>query len=263
MFAAASPLAIQHSTYDAGALYDSVLRVTVDGVPRCAATVVTPVRDNSTSLALSTASCFLQTATLSREQQADCIRGACGDDVIVPASSVRLVSGPDARTAPVVARVKRLAVRFTAWWAMPDVCSTPLCGEGWDVALLELEQGCELGPMPCVPPVGLPSVGATFGLTTLAIGYGEAPGFDRRAEWDLGLDDGSGVRRHVAVRCSCLRAAVWRLQRRPPASPTLAPAPPPGAGSRGGGAEPPAARARGPGRRRRARRRRGPQRQPQ
>ena len=50
------------------------------------------------------------------------------------------------------------------------------------MALLELEQGCELGPMPCVPPVGLPSVGATFGLTTLAIGYGEAPGFDRRAE---------------------------------------------------------------------------------
>ena len=66
MFAAASPLAIQHGTYDAGALYDSVLRVTVDGVPRCAATVVTPVRDNSTSLALSTASCFLQTATLKK-----------------------------------------------------------------------------------------------------------------------------------------------------------------------------------------------------
>ena len=132
-------LGIRHSTYDAGALYDSVLQVTVDGEPRCAATIVASRNSSSTSLAISAASCFLKTAVLSREQQADCLRGTCSSDIIVPASSIHLVGGPDSREAPIVARVKRLAVRFTAWWAMADVCSSALCGEGWDVALLELE----------------------------------------------------------------------------------------------------------------------------
>ena len=146
-------LAIRHSTYDAGALYDSVLQVTVDGEPRCAATIV---NSSSASLAISAASCFLKTAVLSREQQADCLRGTCSSDIIVPASSIHLVGGPDSREAPIVARVKRLAIRFTAWWAMADVCSSALCGEGWDIALLELEQACESGAMPCVPAVGRP-----------------------------------------------------------------------------------------------------------
>ena len=167
-------LAIRHSTYDAGALYDSVLQVTVDGEPRCAATVIASPNSSSTSLAISAASCFLKTAALSREQQADCLRGACGSDIIVPASSIHLVGGPDSRMAPIVARVKRLAVRFTAWWAMADVCSSALCGEGWDVALLELEQGCESGAMPCVPAVGLPTAAPSFGLFTLAVGFGQA-----------------------------------------------------------------------------------------
>ena len=170
-----APLGIRHSTYDAGALYDSVLQVTVDGEPRCAATVVTSPTTNSSSLAISAASCFLKTAALSREQQADCLRGACGSDVVVPASSIRLVGGPDPREAPVVARVRRLAIRFTAWWAMADVCSSALCGEGWDIALLELEQSCESGPMPCVPAVSLPTATSSFGLDTLAIGFGQAP----------------------------------------------------------------------------------------
>ena len=117
-------LAIRHSTYDAGALYDSVLQVTVDGEPRCAATIV---NSSSASLAISAASCFLKTAVLSREQQADCLRGTCSSDIIVPASSIHLVGGPDSREAPIVARVKRLAIRFTAWWAMADVrANTPL-----------------------------------------------------------------------------------------------------------------------------------------
>ena len=166
-------LAIRHSTYDAGALYDSVLQVTVDGEPRCAATIIAS-NSSSTSLAISAASCFLKTAALSREQQADCLRGACGSDIIVPASSIHLVGGPDSRMAPIVARVKRLAVRFTAWWAMADVCSSALCGEGWDVALLELEQGCESGTMPCIPAVGLPTAAPSFGLFTLAVGFGQA-----------------------------------------------------------------------------------------
>ena len=166
-------LAIRHSTYDAGALYDSVLQVTVDGEPRCAATIIAS-NSSSTSLAISAASCFLKTAALSREQQADCLRGACGSDIIVPASSINLVGGPDSREAPIVARVKRLAVRFTAWWAMADVCSSALCGEGWDVALLELEQGCESGTMPCIPAVGLPTAAPSFGLFTLAVGFGQA-----------------------------------------------------------------------------------------
>lgn len=168
------PLAIRQSTYDAGALYDSVLQVTVDGEPRCAATIVaSPNSSSSTSLAISAASCFLKTATLSREQQADCLRGDCGSDVIVPASSILLIGGPDSREAPIVARVKRLAIRFTAWWAMADVCSSALCGEGWDVALLELEQGCKSGAMPCVPAVGLPTAAPSFGLFTLVVGFGQ------------------------------------------------------------------------------------------
>ena len=166
-------LAIRHSTYDAGALYDSVLQVTVDGEPRCAATIIAS-NSSSTSLAISAASCFLKTAALSREQQADCLRGTCSSDIIVPASSIHLVGGPDSREAPIVARVKRLAIRFTAWWAMADVCSSALCGEGWDVALLELEQGCESGAMPCVPAVGLPTAAPSFGLFTLAVGFGQA-----------------------------------------------------------------------------------------
>ena len=197
-------LGIRHSTYDAGALYDSVLQVTVDGEPRCAATIVASRNSSSTSLAISAASCFLKTAVLSREQQADCLRGTCSSDIIVPASSIHLVGGPDSREAPIVARVKRLAVRFTAWWAMADVCSSALCGEGWDVALLELEQGCESGAMPCVPAVGLPTAAPSFGLFTLAVGYGEAPEFDRRAEWDLALDDGSGVRRYTQARVTAV-----------------------------------------------------------
>ena len=197
-------LAIRHGTYDAGALYDSVLQVTVDGEPRCAATLIAS-NASGTSLAISAASCFLKTAALSREQQADCLRGACSSDIIVPASSIRLVAGPDSRESPIVARVKRLAVRFTAWWAMADVCSSALCGEGWDVALLELEQACESGAMPCMPAVGLPTAAPSFGLFTLAVGFGQAPEFDRRDFWELALgDDGSGVRRYTQARVTAV-----------------------------------------------------------
>lgn len=266
-------LAIRHSTYDAGALYDSVLQVTVDGEPRCAATIIAS-NSSSTSLAISAASCFLKTAALSREQQADCLRGACGSDIIVPASSINLVGGPDSREAPIVARVKRLAVRFTAWWAMADVCSSALCGEGWDVALLELEQGCESGAMPCIPAVGLPTAAPSFGLFTLAVGFGQArcacgvhavnirytygallrvgarlltaaitscltqgnaphptsahhqwrhvqaPEFDRRAEWELALGDGSGVRRYTQASRPRALAPASAPRRSPCAAPS-------------------------------------------
>ena len=85
---------------------DGILAVSVDGVRRCGAVLI------STHLALSIASCFVSSLPLTYKQQLDCVRGECSG-VTVPASSVRLLSGPDARVRMVVGRVTRLSVRLT------------------------------------------------------------------------------------------------------------------------------------------------------
>jgi hypothetical protein len=172
--------------------WDGVVVASVNGEARCGAVVITP------RLALSIASCFL-TLPLTDVQQTTCLQGSC-EGAVVPVESVRLVGGPDARVGVVVARVTRIAVRFTAPWAIP-ICTKALCGEGWDVAMLELNPSCDHGPMACLAPVGVATVPATIGLAATAVGYGANPEYDRRAEYDLALaSNGSGVRRSVPTR---------------------------------------------------------------
>ena len=173
---------------------DAVVAVQIDGRRRCGAVYI------SARLALSIASCFMRSLALTLDEQRACVRGEC-DGTLVDVSSVRLIGGADARAGLVVARVTRIAVRLTAWWAVPAVCTQSLCGEGWDVALLELDPSCAHGELPCVPPVRLASVPATIGLAPLAVGFGAHPGFDRRAEFHLSLSgSGGGVRRSSAAR---------------------------------------------------------------
>ena len=118
---------------------DAVVAVQIDGRRRCGAVYI------SARLALSIASCFMRSLALTLDEQRACVRGEC-DGTLLDASSVRLIGGADARAGLVVARV-------TAWWAVPAVCTQSLCGEGWDVALLELDPSCAQGELPCVPPV--------------------------------------------------------------------------------------------------------------
>ena len=176
--------------------FDGVVAVSIDGgPPRCGAVVVAP------HLALSIASCLLSATTfpLSETEQLSCLRGSCEGAVIAP-ERLRLIGGPDARIGAVVARVKRIAVRFTAYWAIP-LCTTALCGEGWDVALLELDPSCNHGPLACVPPARVATTPATIGIAPTAVGFGAFPSYNRRDEFDLSLPvNGSGVRRAVVVR---------------------------------------------------------------
>ncbi|KOO23674.1 methyltransferase fkbm family [Chrysochromulina tobinii] len=149
----------------------------------------------------------MRSLALTLDEQRACVRGEC-NGTLVDASSVRLIGGADARAGLVVARVTRIAVRLTAWWAVPAVCTRALCGEGWDVALLELDPSCAHGELPCVPPVHLASVPATIGLAPLAVGFGAHPGSDQRAEFQLSLSgSGGGVRRSSAAR-------VWQVASR-------------------------------------------------
>ena len=159
---------------------DGILAVSVDGVRRCGAVLI------STHLALSIASCFVSSLPLTYKQQLDCVRGECSG-VTVPASSVRLLSGPDARVRMVVGRVTRLSVRLTAWWAAPDVCTRSLCGEGWDVALLSVDPSCDHGGLPCLPPLPMTTMPSAIGQQFRAVGFGGNPAFDQRAEWNLQL----------------------------------------------------------------------------
>jgi hypothetical protein len=140
---------------------DGVVGVTVGGQLSCAAVLLTA------RLALSIASCVIVAGELTDEQQSACLRGPC-DGVVVPAGNVRLVSGPDARLGEVVARVTRIAVRFTAHFALPQ-CTRALCGEGWDMALLELDPSCDHGPMPCLPPLHVATEAAAIGLAPTAV----------------------------------------------------------------------------------------------
>lgn len=173
--------------------WDGVVAVTVDSKPKCTAVFI------ATHLALSIASCFLQPLPLSEASQASCMLGPCEGAMVVP-ERVRLISGPDARIGAVAARVKRIAVRFTVPWAIP-ACTPSLCGEGWDIALLELDPSCDHGPLPCLPPLSVATAPAMIGLAPAAIAYGANPDFDRRSEWDLSLpSNGTGVRRSVDVR---------------------------------------------------------------
>ena len=93
---------------------DAVVRVRIDGQQRCGAVFI------GAHLALSLGSCFLRSLPLSLADQAACVRGDCDHNLVDP-STVRLIGGSDARSGPVVARIKRITVRVTAWWAAPDV----------------------------------------------------------------------------------------------------------------------------------------------
>jgi len=182
---------------------NGVVAVSIDGQIKCAAVLITA------RLALSVASCFLLPGTLplSEAQQIACLQGTCEPNTVVSPSSVRLLGGNDARVREVAARVHRIAIRFTQPWAIP-ICTRALCGEGWDVALLEIDPSCAHGPLACLPPIPLSSVPAAIGLTPTAVGFGSNPSFDQRAEWDLRLaTNGSGVRRVAPAR-------VWRVASR-------------------------------------------------
>jgi CheY-like chemotaxis protein len=58
----------------------------------------------------------MRSLALTLDEQRACVRGEC-NGTLVDASSVRLIGGADARAGLVVARVTRIAVRLTAWWA--------------------------------------------------------------------------------------------------------------------------------------------------
>ena len=181
---------------------DAVVDVTIHGESRCGAVLLTA------RLALSIASCFLTGSgtNLTEVQQQSCLRGPCDGAVVLP-SAVRLVGGPDVRVGAVVARVTRIAVRFTAGWALPQ-CTRALCGEGWDVALLEIDPSCDHGPMPCLTPLRVATMPATIGIAPLAVGFGGNPYNDRRSEFALQLAaNGSGVRRVAPSR-------VWQVASR-------------------------------------------------
>ena len=187
---------VAHGALDTAEVYPAVLGVSVDGLPRCAATLI------DASLALVPASCLLAApnATLSTTQQEACLRGECGD-ALAPPPSILLLGGFDRRSAPIVGRVKRVASRFAAWWAMGDACSPALCGEGWDLALLEVDQSCVHGAVPCVPPAAIALHAPAIGDEVHVVGFGHAPNFDDRAEWHLRLaPDGGGVRRAAPAR---------------------------------------------------------------
>ena len=180
---------------------DGIVHIAINGTQRCGATMISP------SLALSIASCFLRELPLPVEQQMACLRGNC-EGAFVPSSTIRLIGGPDARIGMVVARVTRLAARFTAWWAMSDVCTRAVCGEGWDIALLELNPSCDHGELACTLPLQLASAPLSTGTTLLAVGYGDYPEYDQRSEWDLQLSSSGGsVRRAIETR-------VWQVASR-------------------------------------------------
>ncbi len=172
--------------------WDGIVAVRVDGQVRCGAALITP------RLALSVASCFVK-LPLNLTQQYACMRGDCEGTIVDP-KTVRLIGGPDARIGVVVARVTRIAVRFTAPWAVP-ACTKALCGEGWDIAMLELDPTCDHGPMACLPPLRVATVRAVVGLSPTAVGFGSNPSFHRRNEFELYLPtNGSGVRRSAPAR---------------------------------------------------------------
>lgn len=176
--------------------WDGIVAVTVDGFLKCGAVLISP------RLALSVASCFLSLPLSSAAQEA-CLRGPC-TGAVLDSARVRLVGGPDARLGVVVARVTHIAVRFTAHWAIPQ-CTTAVCGEGWDVALLQLDPSCDHGPLPCISPLRVATIPSSIGLVPTAVGFGANPSFDRRAEWSLNLAaNGTGVRRSV-------QASVWQV----------------------------------------------------
>ena len=178
--------------------FDGVLGVTINGQHRCHAVFVT------TRLALSIASCFLVPTPFNDTQQHECLRAGC-ESSIVPVTSVRLVAAPDARLKSVDARVTRISVRFTAAWAIP-ICTRELCGEGWDIALLELNPSCDHGPLACLPPMSVATVRASIGMTPTAVGYGANPEYNKRGEYDLVLHaNGSGVRRAAPAR-------IWKVE---------------------------------------------------
>ena len=191
---------VAHGALDTAEVYPAVLGVSVDGLPRCAATLI------DASLALVPASCLL-----SRPSAA--LNNTAGG---VPARRVRRRARAAAvdsaarrlrpAVAPIVGRVKRVASRFAAWWAMGDACSPALCGEGWDLALLEVDQSCVHGAVPCVPPAAIALHAPAIGDEVHVVGFGHAPNFDDRAEWHLRLaPDGGGVRR-AAAGARCQRA---------------------------------------------------------
>ena len=154
---------------------DGVASVTIRRERRCTAVVVTA------RLAISIASCFLSLPLNDSAQEA-CLRGGCVGSIVAP-ETVRLVGASDARVGFVVARVKRISVRFTAPWAIP-ACTRALCGEGWDIALLDLDPTCDHGPLPCMPPLRVATRPATIGLLPLAVGFGGNPSYDRVRRWE-------------------------------------------------------------------------------
>jgi hypothetical protein len=180
-------------SFDVTEQFDGIVSVRIDGTPRCAAALI------SHALAISAASCFLR-SHLTEHVQTSCARGEC-DEALVPSESIRLIGGADPRGGPVIARVKRLAVRFTSASSLPLACTSRwLCGEGWDVALLELDPSCDHGPMPCLRPLKLPSTTPSLGHTVTVVGFGHSP-IRVRSEWSLALGvDGAGVRRAGLAR---------------------------------------------------------------
>ena len=162
---------VLNGEYDAANAYESVLTVSVDGQPRCTATLI------ASKLALTAASCFLLSAPsgLTQIQQDACARGECGD-VMVPASSIVLIAGADPRGldgdpagGPITSRVKRYETKFLSLEALPLACTRTLCGEGWDLAVLELDPICDHGPSACLQPLGFPTAPPTIGKVVRAV----------------------------------------------------------------------------------------------
>lgn len=197
MLMSLSALGLPRSAFDASNAWSGVLSVSVDRrYIGCAATVV------AARLAVSSASCFRTAAALSEEQQRACLRGECPEAAFAPAASIRLLGGRDPRVGMggyVAARVQRVRFVLTSRDHIGLKCDRAFCGEGWDVALLQLLPSCDISSaLACPAPVGIARSASAAGLRVTSVGFGDWPGFDRRLEWDLQLaEGGGGVRRHA------------------------------------------------------------------